>query len=98
MYWNLIHNNVSNNVLLPVPTSDSIEIADKQNKLHTNINSINNIELHSNERLSMNKFANNKALYFDKLNRYKKEKKFRKISQKLADELKPKFVEFAGIN
>lgn len=59
LYWNLIHNNVSNNVLLPVPTSDSIEIADKQNKLHTNINSINNIELHANERLSMNKLRIN---------------------------------------
>lgn len=40
----------------------------------------------------------NKYMYLDKVERYRKEQKYRKISQKLADELSPKKIDFSGEN
>lgn len=37
-----------------------------------------------------------KNMYMDKVERYKKEKKYRKISRTLADELQPKVIDFSG--
>lgn len=75
LYWKLVHNSVDTVVSTIVPK-------------HLNFppHSINDVGWHGEKHSFKD---NGKQQYLDKLQRYKKEQKWKKISRKLIDELQP---------
>lgn len=76
LYWMLVHN------------SDDDVGASTIFPKHLNLqsNSINDLDPHADKSLDK---ENSKQKYLDKVQRYKKEQKLKKISRKLIDELQP---------
>lgn len=73
LYWILLHNSDTEKLSVTI-------VAPVQSKRLSNNNFIDS---NDGKHLANNQF------YLDKVQRYKKEQKFRKISQKLIDELQP---------
>lgn len=76
LYWMLVHNSDDD--------IDASTIFPKHLNVHSN--SINELDPHAEKSLAK---ENSKQLYHDKVQRYKKEQKLKKISRKLIDELQP---------
>lgn len=92
LYWTLVHNN--DGVSVPEHGDVSVISGVIQSKGDGSI-SLNHLDNDSRKYHDKSKHSN-KKMYLDKVERYRKEKKYRKISQKLADELQPKVIDFSG--
>ena len=85
LYWNLMYNSDNINIRSMGPTDQH-----KMQQYNSNNANLNN---HISDERS--KMGHSKDLYEEKVRRYKKERKFRKVSQKLIDELRPTII-FSG--
>lgn len=92
LYWTLVHNNdvISASEHGGVFVSEEIQSSKGEGSI--SLNSLNNDSKKYHDKLK----HSNKNMYLDKVERYRKEKKYRKISQKLADELQPRVMDFSG--
>lgn len=90
LYWTLVHNNEN----ISASEHGAAISEDMQSKSDGSI-SLNSLDNDSRKYHEKSKHSN-KNLYLDKVERYRKEKKYRKIGQKLADELRPKVIDFSG--
>lgn len=73
LYWTLLNNSDPSATMVPIQSKPSS-------------NSNNKLSDKSNKNYG---YSANTNLFMDKMQRYKKEQKFRKISQKLIDDLQP---------
>lgn len=90
LYWTLVHNND----VISAPEHGAVSVISDELKDDKSIsrNSLDNDSLKYHDKSK----HSNKKMYLDKVEHYRKEKKYRKISQKLADELQPRVIDFSG--
>lgn len=81
LYWLLVQQQNS----IPHSNSDGVIVEDNSKA----IAKLQNINVNSLDEQKSHDQKYDKSFFEDKLQRYKKEQKFRKISQKLINELKP---------